>query len=58
MISVIVTIICLLLVYLADKFGDSSKKTAWMFFLGPIGVFTLTIYWLFIFLGFLYEYIW
>lgn len=58
MISILVTALSFLLVYLADKFGDSEKKTAWMFFLGPIGVFTLVIYWLFIFLSFLYEYIW
>jgi hypothetical protein len=44
--NLIFTSIFIFLVYLADKFGDSSKSTSWMFFLGPIGVFGLTIFWL------------
>ena len=43
--DIIVTLISLLLIILANKFGDSSKKTAWMFFLGPIGLFIFIIYW-------------
>ena len=43
--DIIVTSICLLLIILASEFGDSSKKTAWMFFLGPIGLFILILYW-------------
>ena len=43
--EIIVTLFCLLLIILA-KYGDSEKKTAWMFFLGPIGLITLVVYWL------------
>jgi hypothetical protein len=44
--EIIVTLFCLLLILLSNKFGDSSKKTAWMFFFGPIGLITLVVYWL------------
>lgn len=44
--EIIVTLFCLLLIILANKYGDSEKKTAWMFFLGPIGLITLVVYWL------------
>jgi hypothetical protein len=43
--EIIVTLFCLLLIILANKFGDSSKNTAWMFFLGPIGLFIFVVYW-------------
>jgi hypothetical protein len=42
----IVTLLCLLLILLANKYGDSSKKTAPLFFLGPISFITLVVYWL------------
>jgi hypothetical protein len=43
--NIAVTLFCVILVHLADRFGDSSKPTAWMFFLGPIGLFGLVIFW-------------
>ena len=43
--DIIISLFCLLLIILANKFGDSSKNTAWMFFLYPIGLFTLIVYW-------------
>jgi hypothetical protein len=45
-IDIAVTLFCVLLVYLADTFGDSEKPTAWMFFLGPIGLYGLAGFWL------------
>lgn len=44
---VIVTLIAILMI-LASVYGDSSKSTAWMFFLGPLAFFALLIYWLFV----------
>ena len=45
-INIAVTLFCVLLVYLADTFGDSKKTTSWMFFLGPIGIYGLIVFWI------------
>lgn len=42
---VLVTLFAILVMIVAFVFGDSSKSTAWMFFLGPIALFSLVIYW-------------
>jgi hypothetical protein len=44
--EIIIPLCCLAIIYLAFKFGDSEKSTAWMFFLGQIAFITLIVYWL------------
>jgi hypothetical protein len=51
--SIIVTIICLLLVYIADKYSEEGRNKLWV--LGPIGVWSMIIYWI---IRLTYEYIW
>jgi hypothetical protein len=41
----LVTIACIILMIIAGAYGDSSKKTAWMFFLGPVALTILVCYW-------------
>jgi hypothetical protein len=42
---ILVTLFAITMMIIAGIFGDSSKSTAWMFFLGPIALFGLVIYW-------------
>ncbi len=42
----IVTMICLLLMFIGNRYGDSEKPTAALFFVGILGFFVLIIYWL------------
>lgn len=42
----IVTVICIIVMLIAAKYGDSEKKTDWMFFLGIIAIGVLAIYWI------------
>ena len=51
--SVLVTIICLLFVYIADNYSEEGRNKLWL--LGPIGVWSMVIYWV---IKLLYEYIW
>jgi hypothetical protein len=48
---VIVTLLFLLLMFLGNRFGDSEKSTAWMFFLIPLAIFLYVIYWTVILFG-------
>ena len=45
MISIVVTILCIIFVYIADKYSDERNSNIWI--LGPIGVWMMVIYWLF-----------
>lgn len=51
--SILVTIICFLFVYIADKCSNEGRNKLWV--LGPIGVWSMVIYWV---IKLLYEYIW
>jgi hypothetical protein len=44
MIGIIITFLCIIFVYIADK-SDEGKRKIWV--LGPIGVWIMIIYWLF-----------
>ena len=44
----IVTISCIVFIVLGIVFGNSEKKTARMFFLLPIFLFILIMYWVFV----------
>jgi hypothetical protein len=44
--DICVTLACLILIIIANVYGDSSKKTAWMFFLWPLGAIIAFIYWI------------
>ncbi len=46
--DITITLLCILIMLLASIYGDSSKKTAWMFFLYPIGLIGLISYWIII----------
>jgi hypothetical protein len=51
--SILVTIICLLLVHIADKYSEEGRNKLWI--LGPIGVWSMISYWI---IKLLYEYFW
>ena len=49
----IVTVVCLIVMWMSNKFGDSSTNLAWMIFLGPLSIGVLVVYWLDILLNFI-----
>jgi len=51
--DIIVSLICIILILLGSIYGDSSKKTAWMFFLSPVGLIVLIFYWISVLVNFL-----
>jgi|LakMenEpi03Aug12_release.lakeMendotaPanAssembly.Ray.scaffolds.fasta_scaffold476687_4 hypothetical protein len=53
MISFIVTLLCILSVHIADKYGNEGRSNFWI--LGPIGVWSMIGYWI---IKLTYEYIW
>jgi len=50
---VIATIVFALLIIVGIKFGDSEKKTAWMFFFVPAGFGFYIVYWVIVLFDYL-----
>jgi hypothetical protein len=53
MISIIITLLCILSVHIADKYSNEGRNNFWI--LGPIGVWSMIGYWI---IKLTYEYIW
>lgn len=43
-ISIIITLLSIIFVYIADKFSDEGRRKIWI--LGPIGVWLIVTYWI------------
>jgi len=52
---VIFVIVLIISLYLSSRYGDSEKKTAWMFFLPIIPIVGYVIYWVVKIIGFIID---